>query len=74
MENIIDGGCDTCGHYYLKKMVTSGKPYGYSGDIACFRCVRFNMPQDLHTNKGVMDGKCKHGLENNYGCNQSCWT
>ena len=43
--------CKTCGHYEIKKMVTSGKPLGYSGDIPCFRCTRYNDGKtDEHTN------------------------
>lgn len=45
--------CETCGHYELKKMVTSGKTYSYSGDIPCFNCSRFRQLQDLHTNKNL---------------------
>ena len=66
---IIDNGCDTCGHNELRKMVDSGKPYVYSGGIPCFRCSRYGVMQDLHTNPGVMGGKCKHGLDAHYGCN-----
>ena len=42
--------CKTCGHYELYKMITSGKPYSYSGDVPCLRCTRFNDgKQDEHT-------------------------
>lgn len=41
--------CETCGHYSLLQMVRSGQPYGYAGDIPCFRCVRFQMLKDEHT-------------------------
>lgn len=42
--------CTTCGHYELKKMITSGNPYGYSGDIPCLRCERFEDGKtDEHT-------------------------
>lgn len=44
--------CTNCGHYQLKLMVTSGKPYGYSGDIPCLRCSRFSQLEDLHTGVG----------------------
>lgn len=45
----IGNDCKSCGHYELKKMISSGKPYGYSGDIACLRCSRFSQMEDLHT-------------------------
>ncbi len=41
--------CKTCGHYELLKMITSGKPYGYSGDIPCFRCKYYTEPRSEHT-------------------------
>ena len=47
----VNSNCETCGHYQLKLMVTSGKPYGYSGDIPCFRCSRYSQLSDCHTNK-----------------------
>ena len=34
--------CKGCGHYELYKMITSNKPYGYSGDIPCLRCIHYN--------------------------------
>ena len=40
--------CKTCGHYELLKMITSW-PYGYSGDIPCLRCSRFQRANDEHT-------------------------
>ena len=43
--------CQTCGHYSLYQMITSGKPYGYSGEIPCLRCSRYSPVEDLHTNK-----------------------
>lgn len=46
--------CSTCGHYSLKIMITSGKPYGYSGDIPCLRCKRFAEAEDLHTKKEAL--------------------
>lgn len=47
--------CETCGHYELKKMVTSGKHFCYSGEIPCFRCSRYSTLEDLHTNKMAQD-------------------
>lgn len=41
--------CKNCGNYELRKMVESGKPYGYAGDVPCFRCKRYKELQDLHT-------------------------
>lgn len=40
--------CRTCGNYELMKMIRSG-PYGYSGDIPCLRCCRFQRLNDEHT-------------------------
>ena len=40
--------CRTCGHYELYKMITSRRPYGYSGDIPCLRCTRYRI-NDEHT-------------------------
>ena len=40
--------CKTCGHYELYKMINSGKPFGYSGDIPCIRCVH-NGKNDEYT-------------------------
>ncbi len=42
--------CKTCGHYPLYKMITSNKAYGYSGDIPCLRCRRYQKLNDEHTN------------------------
>ena len=41
--------CKHCGHYELYKMVTSGKPFGYSGDIPCTHCSRFSFIRDEYT-------------------------
>ena len=41
--------CSTCGSYELYKMVVSGKPYHYAGDISCLTCSRFSYKQDNHT-------------------------
>lgn len=30
--------CKQCSYYGLYQMITSNKPYGYSGDIPCTRC------------------------------------
>ena len=34
--------CKDCGYYELFKLVTSDKPFSYSEDIPCFRCIHFN--------------------------------
>jgi endogenous inhibitor of DNA gyrase (YacG/DUF329 family) len=36
--------CNTCGHKSLYDMTTSHKPYCYSGDIPCLRCVEYLKP------------------------------
>lgn len=41
--------CKTCGHYELMKMITSGKPYGYSGEIPCIGCKYFSTQPSRHT-------------------------
>ena len=41
--------CKTCGHYELYKMITSGQPFGYTGDIPCRRCERYVKLNDEHT-------------------------
>lgn len=41
-----DGDCKNCGHYDLLKMITSGEPFGYSGDIPCRRCARFRRQEN----------------------------
>jgi hypothetical protein len=33
--------CETCEHYELHKMITSGQPYGYSGVVPCHTCELF---------------------------------
>lgn len=38
--------CSSCGSYELYKMVTSAKPYGYSGEIPCLSCSRFSWLKD----------------------------
>lgn len=42
-------GCETCGSYELKKMINTGKPYGYAGEILCLTCVRYSTMEDRHT-------------------------
>ncbi len=49
MDNLT---CETCGHYSLYEMITQG-PYSYSGDIPCFRCMRFETKRDMHTGKAA---------------------
>ena len=41
--------CKTCASYGLYKMVTSGNPYGYSGDIPCLHCCHFRVLNDQYT-------------------------
>jgi len=41
--------CKNCGSYQLYLMVTSGKPYCYSGQIPCLNCLRFSWTQDNFT-------------------------
>jgi len=38
--------CATCQYYELYQMVTSGRPYSYSGDIPCMRCERLQHQKD----------------------------
>jgi hypothetical protein len=45
----IENVCKSCGHYELKKMVTSGQPYGYSGEIPCFTCSQYASLENKHT-------------------------
>lgn len=52
---MTEQNCQTCGHYELYKMITSGRPYGYSGDIPCLRCCRFRF-NDEHTDNRLMWG------------------
>ncbi len=33
--------CSTCVHYSLYKMITSEKPFGYSGEIPCESCSHY---------------------------------
>lgn len=33
--------CEMCVNYGFYEMVTSGKPFGYSGTIPCFTCERY---------------------------------
>ena len=48
-DKMVDSlSCKTCGNYELMKMITSG-PYGYTGDIPCLRCCRFQQLNDEHT-------------------------
>lgn len=41
--------CQNCGHYELYKMITSGRAYGYSGDIPCLRCCEYLTPNSEYT-------------------------
>lgn len=43
--------CKECGSYELKKMVNSGKPFGYSGEIPCLNCKRYEEKEDNYTPK-----------------------
>lgn len=54
----MKGQCKACGHYQLYIMITSNKPYGYSGDIPCFRCSRYSSLEDLHTNPESEPTQC----------------
>ncbi len=46
-------GCETCNHYRIKEMINSGKPFGYSGAIPCYKCDRYIRLEDKHTNPGA---------------------
>lgn len=46
MDNSV---CSQCGSYQLYLMVTSGKPYCYSGNIPCLTCKRFSYLKDNFT-------------------------
>ena len=39
--------CSNCVHYGIYKMITSGKPYGYAGDIPCIRCSEYKMNSEF---------------------------
>jgi len=42
--------CDSnCGSYQLYLMITSGKPYCYSGPIPCLNCSRYSFIKDNYT-------------------------
>ena len=42
--------CDSlCGSYQLYLMITSGKPYCYSGPVPCYNCSKFSFLKDNHT-------------------------
>jgi len=41
--------CKTCASYGLYKMITSGKPFGYAGEIPCNTCHHFSFKQDNYT-------------------------
>lgn len=41
--------CKSCGHYGLYQMITSGRPYGYGGDIPCHRCSECSQPHSEFT-------------------------
>ena len=43
-------GCDGCNHKGFREMIKS--PYGYSGEIPCLTCSRFNNIEDRHTGAG----------------------
>lgn len=51
--------CKTCIHYGLYQMITSGKPYGYSGTIPCQNCSRFSWEQDNYTPMSQVEIKPK---------------
>jgi RNase P subunit RPR2 len=38
--------CKNCRHYSFYQMITSGRPYGYSGTIPCTNCKHFSFVQD----------------------------
>lgn len=38
--------CKECSYYSLYKMVISGRPYNYSGDIPCTKCKHFKTTND----------------------------
>lgn len=38
--------CKTCMHYSLYKMITSGKSYGYGGEIPCESCRHYVILND----------------------------
>lgn len=48
MPNEEQNGCMNCGHKQLREMIR--KPYGYSGEIPCFTCLRYQIIEDRHTN------------------------
>lgn len=57
--------CKTCTHYGLYKMITSGQPFGYVGEIPCTTCSRYSSMQDNYepssyinrTNKEILHEK-----------------
>jgi hypothetical protein len=36
--------CENCTHYDLYKILKSGKPFGYAGNIPCLVCSEYNEP------------------------------
>lgn len=38
--------CNNCKYYGLYRMVSSGRPYQFFGDIPCLNCSRFNPYSD----------------------------
>lgn len=55
-KNMSKLTCETCGHYRLYEMITSGRPFGYGGVIPCYTCSRFNPTPDRHTARKGMSG------------------
>ena len=49
--------CKTCVNYGLFEMVTSGKPFGYSGNIPCMRCTRYRRDNDEYVYNTQLSGK-----------------
>lgn len=45
-EKEVEMTCEQCVNYGFYEMVTSGKPYGYSGTIPCFTCKRYQTYSD----------------------------
>ena len=51
----MDNDCKNCRHYGFYEMITSGRPYGYAGEIPCLRCSRFRWTEDNFEPKATTD-------------------
>jgi len=47
--------CKSCTHYHFFEMITSGRPYGYSGKIPCHTCSRYAYFSDQYAPAGKVE-------------------